>query len=695
MPRRVWVFCLFGWFLASLIGFAAEDAIARHLKAAGNASDEAVRLQHLRALANEPGLSAQLKAELSHLLPVVEAWSEGRARAIVELQEGKRETHRYLHHFFEEPTKPFNPPFPVPPAEASPLFPMWAFYRARFLAWFMIEDSGVSRVPERRKNFLGQSEAYFDLARREYPENPVLKIYGGENLPVPGLSSWDDRAPAWANHQRRALEQLHRIIVWWIDERQLPNGEFGGKWGDDIEMWRWWAAILLGFDDPKIHAAQELLARGNLNRPGMAQGYTNHLTDVEHTAEETADTLTPLMHLEPDEPEWRTRVLKLISLADAVWWGENARGQLQFKHIDFSATELGADPGRAYDTGYHVRVMQPALLLWQRTNDPVLGAKLTRWLKTWAEASLGSENGKPAGVVPPALQWPSGLVGSVERGWIGPHLEGDPMVNLYSWPAYSVAAMTLSLLQAHVQTGDSQFLEPLLKMAALRRTASPEIDREDLVGSPDWAAHRVPLVLNDALAKWRQLSGDRQFDDLLRADATGYKRFMLDQDKDRLTEDLGEMAKTLSFNWPMFTDEVRYTDRVLSFPHAWPRTTATGLRRIDANLLYSSVTGDPGTVLHYPINGARWHTLPIEIAALVARNERDEFAAELFHFGSEKRPLAVSLLVLDPGVYRWRLISSAGDRLAHGEVTLSPVHRRLDITLPSRLLVRLELERKP
>ncbi|MGH7957882.1 MAG: hypothetical protein ACREH8_12875, partial [Opitutaceae bacterium] len=84
------------------------------------------------------------------------------------------------------------------------------------------------------------------------------------------------------------------------------------------------------------------------------------------------------------DPSWTTRVHRLIKLADAVWWGENARGQLQFKHIDFNHERLGANPGRAYDTGYHVRVMQPALLLWQRTRDPALGSVLTRWLCTWA-----------------------------------------------------------------------------------------------------------------------------------------------------------------------------------------------------------------------------------------------------------------------------------------------------------------------
>ena len=28
------------------------------------------------------------------------------------------------------------------------------------------------------------------------------------------------------------------------------DGQYGGGWGDDCEMWRWWAPVLLGFDDP-------------------------------------------------------------------------------------------------------------------------------------------------------------------------------------------------------------------------------------------------------------------------------------------------------------------------------------------------------------------------------------------------------------------------------------------------------------
>ncbi|MSU49500.1 MAG: hypothetical protein EXS37_10510 [Opitutus sp.] len=392
---------------------AAADTASALIAAAGNANHESERLGHLRTLASngETLLDGETRAELAAMLPVVEAWAEGRARAAQEVARGAGEVHRYLHQFFNRATFAYDPPFPTPPRRDSPLYPLWTFYRGRFLTWVMIEDSAISAVPEKKAQFVGEAERCFDLARAAFPKNELLKIYGGTNLPIAGVSTWDNRAPDWANHQCRALEQLHRIIRWWIAERQLTNGEFGGKWGDDVEMWRWWAPILIGFDDPIVNAAQELLARGNFSRPAMAGGYTSQLTDVEHTAEETADTLTPMQHVAGENPEWAVRTRRLLTLADQVWWGENARGRLQFKHIDFNHERLGADTTRAYDTGYHVRVMQPALLLWQRTRDPTLGAPLTRWLRTWAEAALDTDNGKPAGIVPAALQWPSGRVG--------------------------------------------------------------------------------------------------------------------------------------------------------------------------------------------------------------------------------------------------------------------------------------------
>lgn len=671
---------------------AAAESPTALISAAGNATTDAARLAHLRTLAAAPGLDTATRAELTALVPVVAAWVEGRTRATADVARGAdaKEHHRYLHDFFDKETEKFTPAFPSPPRAESPLYPLWALYRGRFLVWTMLEYSGIGGVPANKARFVAEAECCFAIAHKAFPENAALRIYLGENLPAANLSAADDRAPAWANHQRRALEQLHAIIRWWIAERQLPNGEFGGKWGDDVEMWRWWAAVLVGFDDPVVNQAQEKLARGNLARPTLATGYTSQLTDVEHTAEETADTLTPMLHALGPTPEWTPRIHTLVALAEEVWWGVNEQGRLQFKHIDFNHAQLGADAARAYDTGYHTRVLQPALLLWQQTGDPKLGEPLARWLRTWAEAAAGTANGKPAGVVPSALRWPTGEPGSATRGWFAPDLGNDPMEGVYSWPAYPARVMTAALLQAYVQTGDRLFVAPLLQMAELRRAHLKAGDPDGPTGSPAWTGRNLPRVLNDPLAKWRQLTGDPRFDDILLADANGYVGRILGQSSEKLTAQLSDLARTLSHNWPMFTEEVRYTDRVLSYPHAWPRSS---LPRIDHSLLYSTVTGDPGTAETYPLNGVRWHTVPRDIAALVTENRRDRLAAELYHFGTEPRALRASLLLLEPGSYTWTLSTAAGKVLFSGLLNLTAERRTVSLPLPPRTPTQLAIKR--
>jgi hypothetical protein len=229
----------------------------------------------------------------------------------------------------------------------------------------------------------------------------------------------------------------------------------------------------------------------------------------------------------------------------------------------------------------------------------------------------------------------------------------------------------------------------------MRRAHLAAGNRDGMPGSDAWAAHRLPLVINDALAKWRQLTGDSRFDDLLRTDASGYVRHGLTHDDTALANEIAATANALSVNWPMFTSEVSYTDRVLSFPRVWPRTIATGLQRVNTDLIYSSVTGDPGSVENFPLNGARWHTMPREIATLVAENRRTRFAAELFHFGDSERPLAVSLLTIEPGNYAWRLTSADGRELSRGELAITTTKRRLPFTLPSRMSCRLTVDKVP
>ena len=72
-------------------------------------------------------------------------------------------------------------------------------------------------------------------------------------------------------------------------------------------------------------------------------------------------------------------------------------------------------------------------------------------------------------------------------------------------------------------------------------------------------------------------------------------------------------------NFHGYTSEVRYTDQdFLRFPTLF---LDDGLAkpdkpvRVQRDLLYSSVTGDPGTSGYFPLNAVRWITSPREFGA--------------------------------------------------------------------------------
>jgi hypothetical protein len=87
---------------------------------------------------------------------------------------------------------------------------------------------------------------------------------------------------------------------------------------------------------------------------------------------------------------------------------------------------------------------------------------------------------------------------------------------------------------------------------------------------------------------------------------------------------------------------------------------ATGIRRPDTSLLYSSVTGDPGDALYFPLNAVRWLTPPRDIAALVTESGIDKFGAELFHFGKRKRSISAEFYLLKPGRYVMTIAAKDG-----------------------------------
>lgn len=677
---------------------AVSDRETRQLiTKAGNAESEQERYRILSELTERKDLPDGLRHNLDTLLPVVDWWANGKEK-LIKGTGGRAAENGYLCRFFYRQAKPGND-WPGKVDKNSHLYPLGAYYRARALVWEPIQVWGRFQDPNKRERWFGEARKLFEIAAEAYPENDIIAMYNGEAMSWPADFDPDPNAPEWANLQREGYEKLADVIHWWIDNRQVEDGQFGGGWGDDVEMWRWWTPILVAFDDPAIIKAQTQLSRAILDEPHMKHGYTSNMSDVEHTAEDTGDSITPMLFLEPDNPEWHERAARIVDIADKAWMAKNQRGFLQFKSTYFNVHKVDTQPKRACDTVYHPRTFHPSLIHWLRTGDEVVGDLISRWMDTWIDATAREENGKPAGITPSAIHWPDGEVGGGVKPWWKPQNYSN---DLFAWPS-AMSLMTRTMLLTYHMTGDEKYLQPIKSMAEIRRKyLNNPPDGKLEPGSAAWCAleghsrfggNGMVRFLPETLAKYRLLTGDPEFDDLLRKDAGGYVQMRLGDGRDALVTDLKQNAKAFRINKPAYTNEMRWTDRVLVFNSRWGNQ-ANGWHwpTPDTGILYASATGDPGDPRYFPMNAVRWLIEPRAFAALVTESGQHGFAAELYNFRDTDREVPAELYLLGEGKYSLTLTDKDGRKLQSDQVKVTGTRTRITLSLPPGTLCKLTVQ---
>ncbi|MBN2562468.1 MAG: hypothetical protein JXQ75_16200, partial [Phycisphaerae bacterium] len=295
---------------------------------AGNADSDDERLRLLRQMRQRDDLEAPLREDLDKLIREIERWINEKS----------------LSYFGGQVSRTRDYGFGV--SEDSPLYPLTYIYRGRMVTWYALESGTVWKTPGLKRAFLDAARGFSEKAAVAFPCNRIVRMYLGTPIDADRQYAGAPGAPAWAVYQREGLERLTDILEWWIDHRMQEDGQYGGGWGDDCEMWRWWTPILIGFEDPRINQAQAKFSQAILAQAHMKLGYTTRMSDVEHTAEDSADAITPMMHIDPDNPDWSRRALRLAELMETLWTGRNKRGFLQFKSTYFTAERLDLAPAR-------------------------------------------------------------------------------------------------------------------------------------------------------------------------------------------------------------------------------------------------------------------------------------------------------------------------------------------------------------
>ncbi|MBN1292340.1 MAG: hypothetical protein JXB48_10920, partial [Candidatus Latescibacteria bacterium] len=179
--------------------------------------------------------------------------------------------------------------------------------------------------------------------------------------------------PLWAFRQIEDLKRVKKFILWWIDERQIDNGEFGGGLSDDGDMTNYFPGpALMGIEPEKItdSVLREMEA---FYAENMFDGGLNRIiTDELHVYEEGINVIPQTMLLDYGDPKVVERLLKTASEYDRIT-GINDRGERQIISTFYGGSKIYSEGVWAKSkVNYSHLILQPGLFLVDFNGHPAV-----------------------------------------------------------------------------------------------------------------------------------------------------------------------------------------------------------------------------------------------------------------------------------------------------------------------------------
>jgi hypothetical protein len=296
--------------------------------------------------------------------------------------------------------------------------------------------------------------------------------------------------PLWAFRQVEQLRNLKKFVLWYIDHRQIENGEFGGGLSDDGDLTNVWpAAALLGIEPEKIKASLMLELDAFYRQGMLTNGFPTIQTDDLHSYEEGISTLGQALLLDYANPKQLERAMETARSLRKLT-GVNKAGHRHVRSSYFNATKMAEEEPWGWARTNSYLILHPALMLVEYNGNPEMKNLIVE-LADGLLAHRRSENGRNRLHATVGFQTDEDAVSTADRVW--------PIL----WAAWR-------------WTNHQKYLEALLDDGprALEMITSNAIDQIDI--QPKWRSEIVSTAsgrqANDALKHlaW-QVSGDKQF----------------------------------------------------------------------------------------------------------------------------------------------------------------------------------------
>ena len=289
-----------------------------------------------------------------------------------------------------------------------------------------------------------------------------------------------------------ASRAIKRFVDWYIDKRQIENGEFGGGLSDDGDLTNWWpATAFMGVDPEKIRRSLDRHMDAYYDQGLFTNGLSTIQTDELHSYEEGIQVLGQAMLLDYGNPKQLERAMSTAARARAGHGGQQRRPPA---HPDLATSAV-----RRWRT--------EGVWGWQKPSG---------FLAFHPAMSLVDYNGAP-GVKKWLLELADGLVAhygpdKVLRTTVQFETDEDRRTAEAQIAVSSERAWPL-LWAAYRWTGERKYLAPMLDVGprALSGISANALDHLGLrdswraaLSSPEWMANRSDNARHVA---W-QMTGD-------------------------------------------------------------------------------------------------------------------------------------------------------------------------------------------
>jgi hypothetical protein len=204
------------------------------------------------------------------------------------------------------------------------------------------------------------------------------------NPPDVTLSPCPSGIPPWAFRQVEYMGYIKRYIRWWIDKRQIANGEFGGGLSDDGDLTAWWPGpALAGCCPEKIEKSLRLEMEAFYDQGMFSNGLCAIQTDQLHTLEEGIQALGQCLTLFPASPKYLERAMENARGLSFIT-GYNAKGHRHILSGFYSGTCIARERPWNYSASDSFHVLHPSYMLIRYNGSP----KIKKLLLELADSML-------------------------------------------------------------------------------------------------------------------------------------------------------------------------------------------------------------------------------------------------------------------------------------------------------------------